>query len=523
MTDFDFVMLLEDLPNRNKPLLQDLLSGSSAKHRSTKEVASEFLGQFNSDYRNGNTENLNYLTDFAFHKLSEEVFKERPWPRVESMDDSLGLHENVKLLYKELYYRHIFSRLQSTAADVEVRCEAWNNYLELFKVMIPEQGNELHHFDLPCKWVWEILDEAIYQFQNFSVFASKLKKDDLIYKELLLRKDFPNFNEFERALRDLLARSQVLDSAGQFLNVDKPKTRHYAGYFAHLALIKLNVCCGRFPEAFDLVQKCSLEYISRYLKRSWCSLVSFFYFAGLTYILNDDFLKGMKVLEKCCSFFFRYKHFLAKSLQVDKYSRLVDRATLLLAVFLSFNKIETEDAVMRAVTEKHGDKFAKLLKYDQAAFEETFVGGCCKLTRPLMSQEQLGAFAGLDVDLLPAIVQRLLDQLNKYRILNGVESVLLIYSTLPVAKLARILGLAAKDIESYLAEYEAIRQAPLKQSPFEQTFLKSSLAALKSHRFATQGGQVTVTRGNEAKIDFAHTLAEFLAELATSERSLCKH
>jgi translation initiation factor 3 subunit L len=520
MSDFDFVMLLEDLPNRNKQVLQDLLSTSTTKHRSQKEVTSEFLGQFNSDYKNGNIENLNFMTDYAFHKLSEDIFKEKVWPKAEGLEESLKLHDNVKLLYKELCNRHIFSRLQNTHTDVEVRCESWTNYLELFKVLIPEQGSDLHRLELPCKWIWEILDESIYQFQNFCIYASKLKKDDLAYKELLLRKDVPNFKELEGALKGLLSKSQILDASGNILIEAKPKTRHYVGYYVYLALIKLYVSFGFFPEAYALVQKCSLEYISNYLKRSWCSLVTFFYYSGLTYIVNNDFLKGTKILEKCCSFFFRYKHFLSKSMQIDKYSRLVDRATLLLTIFLSFNKIETEDTIMRAVTEKHHEKYIKLLKYDQSTFEETFGAGCCKIVKPLLNLSDLAGYAGQDLDLVPSMIQKLLLQLNKYRILNGVESILLIYSKLSIVKLAKILNLEAKDIENYLAEYESIRQASLKDSPFEQTFLKGSLANLKSHRFDIQGGQVTVHRGDEAKVDFARTVRDYISELAASERGL---
>lgn len=520
MTDFDFVMLLEDLPNKNKPLLQDLLTSGFSKHKTPKEVASEFLGQLNSDYRNGNSENLNYLTDFAFHKLSEDYFKEKPWPKVETMEESLKLHDNVKLLYKELCYRHIFAKLQSTLADVEVRCDSWCNYLDLFKAMIPEQGNELHRFDLPCKWIWEIFDESLYQFQNFSIFASKLKKDDLAYKELLLRKDFPNFKEFDAALRALLTKSQVVDASGKLVIVDKPKTRHFVGYYAYLALIKLHVCCGQFSEAYNLVQQCGIEYILNFLKRSWCALVTFFYYTGLTYVLNNDFLKGTKILEKCCSFFFRYKHFLAKSLQVDKYNRLVEKATLLLTIFLSFNKIETEDTIMRVVTEKHGEKYAKLLKYDQTAFEDIFAAGCVKIIRPLLAQEDLESYSSNDIDLLPSIVEKMLLQLNKYRILNGVESILLIYSKLSVEKLARILNLEAKEIQGYLVEYETIRQATLKDSPFEQTFLKTSLANLKTHRFEIQDGQVAVQRVDETKVDFVRTVRDYISELASSERGL---
>ena len=521
MAEFDLTMRLEDLPNRNKLLLQELLSNPSTKNKPGKEVASEFLGHFNSDFKAGLADNLNFLTDVAFHKLSEEVFKEKPWPKVESFEEALNLHSHAKLLYKELYFRHIFSRIPASTSDLALRCDAWANYLELFRQLVPEQGTQLHQFELPCKWIWEILDEAIYQYQNFCQFIAKLPKDDPLRAEAKKRSDIPNFASFEASLRELIGRSQVLGENGELLVVPKPKTVQYFGYYAHLALIKLYVSHGMIEKAFSLLQAISSEFITVCLKRSWCAMVAFFYYAGLVYILQNDILKGTKILEKCCSFFLRHKHFLNKSMQVDKYSKLVDRATQLLVIFLSFNKIETDDSILRVISEKYPDKFKKLLKYDQLAFEETFTTGCCKITQPLMSADALEDFLALtSIDLVPSFLQKLVGQLNKYRILNGIESVLLIYSRLTTLKLAKILGLEAKQIEEFLAEYESIRKATLRDSPFEQTFLRSILTHLKSHNFEVRNQEIVVNKVDESKGATEDSIEDFISELSTINREL---
>lgn len=523
MSEVDFVMLLEDLPNKNKQVLQDLLLNSSSKNRTIKESVSEFLGQFNSDYKNGNIENLNFLTDYAFHKLSDDLFKDKPWPKLDQIDENLNLHDNVKLLYKELCYRHLFFRLQNSHVDIETRCLSFANYLEIFKALVVEDDRDLRKVELPCKWIWELFDECNYHFQNFCIYASKLKKDDPIVKEISGRKDLPNFNQLEAALKDLISRSQILESSGSLNIVEKPKTRHFVGYFAYLALIKLYLTSDHLDEAFKLVQACNMDYIQHFLKRSWCALISFFYIAGLTYILKNEFLKGKKTLEKCCSFFYRYKHFLSKSMQIDKYSRLAERSTLLLTIFLSFNKIETEDTIMRVITEKYNERYSKLLKYDQATFEETFTSGCCKIIKPLMTSEQFTEYLNIDtVDRLPAIVQSMLVQLNKYRILNGVESVLLIYSKLSVDKLARILSLDSKEVQSYLEEYETIREPNLTNSPFEQTFLRKAMTNLRTHSFEVKGNEITVLKVEDDRVDCESTIQDFIAELTQSVKSISR-
>ena len=276
-------------------------------------------------------------------------------------------------------------------------------------------------------------------------------------------------------------------------------------------------------EAFQTIQYVSSDYINHYLKRSWGALISFFYYSGLTYILSHDILKGTKLLEKCCSFFYRYKHFLSKSMQIDKYNKLVERATLLLTIFLSFNRVETEDTIIKVIAEKYQDKYSKLLKYDQIAFEETLTSGCCKIVKPLMTSASITEYLALDsVDLVPTFVNKLTTELNKYRILNGVESVLLVYSRLPIEKLSKILNHQVKEIEDYLTEYETIRQALPKETQFEKTFLSKFLTNLKTHSFAIKGRDIHVHKIDDPKGVVDSTIQDYIQELLDSETKLRK-
>ena len=126
------------------------------------------------------------------------------------------------------------------------------------------------------------------------------------------------------------------------------------------------------------------------------------------------------------------------------------------------------------------------------------------------------------VDRLPAIVQSMLVQLNKYRILNGVESVLLIYSKLSVDKLARILSLDSKEVQSYLEEYETIREPNLTNSPFEQTFLRKAMTNLRTHSFEVKGNEITVLKVEDDRVDCESTIQDFIAELTQSVKSISR-
>ena len=69
---------------------------------------------------------------------------------------------------QEMYYRHIYARLTPT---LEQRCESWDNYCGLFQVFLTGNVN----MQLPNQWLWDMIDEFVYQFQNFCQYRAKLK------------------------------------------------------------------------------------------------------------------------------------------------------------------------------------------------------------------------------------------------------------------------------------------------------------------------------------------------------------
>ena len=67
----------------------------------------------------------------------------------------------------ELYYRHIYARLQP---NLEQRINSFYNYCELFNYIL--NAEEPVSLELPDQWLWELIDEFIYQFQSFTQFKA---------------------------------------------------------------------------------------------------------------------------------------------------------------------------------------------------------------------------------------------------------------------------------------------------------------------------------------------------------------
>ena len=109
------------------------------------------------------------MYESSFSKLPERFFKDKPWPKVDAISHLTGDDHVFSMLYSEMYYRHVYARLQPT---LEQRCESWDNYCELFKVILGTKIN----MQLPNSWLWDMVDDFIYQFQSYCAYRAKLRR-----------------------------------------------------------------------------------------------------------------------------------------------------------------------------------------------------------------------------------------------------------------------------------------------------------------------------------------------------------
>ena len=90
---------------------EDTGRGGNANY--VPEPIKKFLLYFYDVYSKGDGFELTKLYEQTFPKLTEQFFKTSPWPEVEELltffpeDNPLFF-----ILYKELYFRHIYARVQ---------------------------------------------------------------------------------------------------------------------------------------------------------------------------------------------------------------------------------------------------------------------------------------------------------------------------------------------------------------------------------------------------------------------------
>lgn len=79
------------------------------------------------------------IYEHHFPKLTERYFKDKntyqPWPTSDVISDLVGGDEVFKILYKELYYRHLYSKLPNQLT-LDHRFESYENYCDLFNQVL---------------------------------------------------------------------------------------------------------------------------------------------------------------------------------------------------------------------------------------------------------------------------------------------------------------------------------------------------------------------------------------------------
>lgn len=93
----------------------------------------KFLSFFYRKFTEKNVYELFMLYENSFRKLSDKFYAKESWPSVDLIAGIFNQDPIFLALYRELYYRHIHTRLQPTN---EQRVDSFKNYQQLFQLLL---------------------------------------------------------------------------------------------------------------------------------------------------------------------------------------------------------------------------------------------------------------------------------------------------------------------------------------------------------------------------------------------------
>uniref|UniRef100_A0A2K5C8J1 Eukaryotic translation initiation factor 3 subunit L n=1 Tax=Aotus nancymaae TaxID=37293 RepID=A0A2K5C8J1_AOTNA len=336
----------------------------------------------------------------SWTKLTKRFFKNTPWPEAEAIAPQVGNDAVFLILYKELYYRHIYARA-SGGPSLEQRFESYYHYCNLFNYILNADGPA--PLELPNQWLWDIIDEFIYQFQSFSQYCCKTaKKSEEEIDFLRSNLKIWNVHSVLNVLHSLVDKSNINRQLEVYTSRGDPETvageygRHFLykmlGYFSLVGLLRLHSLLG-------------------------------------------DYYQAIKVLEN-----------IELNKKINKQN---EQMYALLAIALTMYPMHIDESIHLQLREKYGDKMPCMQKGDPQVYEELFSYSCLKFLSPVVPNydnvhpkyhkepflQQLKMFA---------------DEVQQQAQLSTIHSFLKLYTTMPVAKLAGFLDLTEQEFRIQL-------------------------------------------------------------------------
>ncbi|KAI0916241.1 hypothetical protein AcV5_003236 [Taiwanofungus camphoratus] len=453
------------------------------------DVVKRFIVHFHQAVLDNNLAEITVAYESGWNRLTEKFYSKTEWPEAEVIAPLVNDDQIFLILYRELYYRHVYSRLQP---DIDDRFHSYENSCELFNYLLNSDGPV--PLELPEQWLWDIIDEFIYQYQSFCVWRSKVKsKTD---EELMLLADASQvwssysvlnvlysliqkskIHEHITALQEGKSTEEIAEIVGEY--GVRPLYR-MLGYFSIIGLLRVHSLLGDFTLALKVMENVELNQKSPFTRVTACHVTTYYY-VGFCYIMLRRYPDAIRAFVSILNFILRMRQYHTRSYQYDQINKTADRMYALFAICNALSPSRLDDNISNIVKERYGEQFTKMSRgcvndvdlwvipqltgsareEGIPAFEELFLYACPKFISanppPYEDPELLTAYIE-DPPMEP--VQRhlglFLSEVRAQAPVPTLRSFLKLYTSLDASKLANFLD---ADEEEMVQQMMVMKQA----------------------------------------------------------------
>jgi len=404
------------------------------------DMIRSFVVYFQKNLRDRNVYEVHSIYEKSFNKLTDRYYKSSPWPPAEAIAPLVNNDQQFLLLYKELYYRHIYSKLQPT---LEQRIESWANYCDIFNLLL--ESDEPLELELPNQWLWDMVDEFIYQFQAFCQFRQRVKNK--LEDEIRQLKEAPHVWSVHKVLYYLhaLADKSCIQAHLRGEESDSPFAEStlykMVGYFSLVGLLRMHCLLADYRLALKTVANIDLTKKGLFTRVTACH-ISVFYYVGWTYLMMRRYVDAIKTFSNILFYIGRTKQYHTRSYAYDAILKKNDQMYALLAVAVSLcPQQHIDENLASTLREKFGDRTLRMQSnnVDTSAYEELFSFACPKFVSPSPPN-----YDDLPPNYNPQEAYRLqlklfLQEVQQQKLLPTIRSFLKLYTTIGIPKLAQLL------------------------------------------------------------------------------------
>jgi translation initiation factor 3 subunit L len=413
-------------------------NGADSQAVKFPELIENFLVYFHRQFRDQNIEEIHSLYETTFNKLSEKLYKTAPWPAPAIIAHLVKNDEVFLQFYGELYFRHLYTKLTPTLQN---RIDSWNNYTKLFSFLLQEEKKE--EVVIPTAWLWDMLDEFVFQYHSFCQFRNKLDtKDELRNNKSNPWNTLSVFQHLHAFVRKASA-IKVRETEGEegWDNIHKQ-----LGVFSQITLLRLNVLLGDYHQALKAISTIDLNNKGLYTRVTGCH-ITLYYYLGFAYLMTRRYVDSIRTFSNILIYISRTKQYHTRSYQYEQILKKNEQMYSLLAIGMAICPQRLEDNVHAELRLKNAEKINRLQRGDEATYREMFCGACPRFV-------SLGHFpdpspSGINTETQHQLTF-FLEEVKQQSILPTVRSYLKLYMTISISKLAKFLEKDEATLRTHL-------------------------------------------------------------------------
>ncbi|XP_026762395.1 eukaryotic translation initiation factor 3 subunit L [Galleria mellonella] len=427
------------------------------------DMVKKFLVYFRNMITEGVTYEILNLYENTFPKLTEQYFESTPWPDESEVAPIVDNDHVFMILYKELYYRDIYARVPG-GPKPDQRFHSFYNYCDLFNYILSAETPV--PLELPDQWLWELIDEFVYQFQSFAQYRSRTSKLSPAEIEALNTENKAwNVLCILNVLHSLVDKSNIKRQLEVYATGGDPDSvagefgRHslykMLGYFSLVGLLRLHSLLGDYYQAIKVLENIELHKKSQYSHVPACQ-ISTSYYVGFAYMMMRRYADAIRTLSSALLYMQRTKQlFSSRSYQNDQINKQTEQMYHLLAICLVLHPQCVDESIQQVLREKnYHEKMFKMQYGDLGEFESCFTFACPKFLSPCPPPIEPGSNYGRDA--VKHQTQVFMDEVRQQKMLPTIRSYLKLYTTLPLAKLAAFMSAARGGERDAAREHAAL-------------------------------------------------------------------
>eukprot|EP00930_Biecheleria_cincta_P072530 TRINITY_DN5990_c0_g4_i1.p1 TRINITY_DN5990_c0_g4~~TRINITY_DN5990_c0_g4_i1.p1 ORF type:complete len:537 (+),score=120.59 TRINITY_DN5990_c0_g4_i1:44-1612(+) len=435
----------------------DTATVARKKEEVIPDSVDHFLGQLLESIKSRNIQEINRLYETVFNQLTDRYYGKTKWPSAYAVGDAIGNDEVLFLiLYKELYYRHIYARLNPVS--FEDRVGSWKNYTQLLDLMIDtlSEGEDIG-IALPAQWLWDILDEFVYHYQTYSTYCHKTAKMQK-EKDIKELQGNPGVFDTTKVLNYLhkLVRYSLIEE--WLVNPENPngkagaftdESTRLVGYFALMQLLRMHSLLGDYRLALETIDKIDFRAEVPLFYRIPACHVTVYYYMGFAHMMMRRYVDASRTFQDILVFLSKISAVNSLSYQYDQMLKKQDQMYVLLLMCNALCPQPLDESLEKPIREKHADKQMRLQQQLESCFEELFSYACPKFVAAAAPDfEHLENFSPNEAH--QRQLHLFLQEVKQQQALPTIGSYMKLYTSLQTSKLAQLCEMDEEGLRDQL-------------------------------------------------------------------------